>query len=112
MSISTDNETASSAGLDEQELAAASAAHAQNATVGDGRWTRHIVARCHQLALACFVLICAGVAGALFFGTYRGDSAVADATASVLTAAQQGSSALLTYAQIVWTVTLQTHGHS
>lgn len=97
MSISTDNETASTTGLNEQSHAAASAAHTQNTTVGGGRWTRNIVARCHQLALACFVLVCADVAGALFFGSYRGDSAAAAASALVLAAAQQGSSALLTY---------------
>lgn len=98
MSISNDNETTSTTNSEEQSPAAANTAHTPDKTAGSGRWMRHIVTRCHQPAVACFLLICAGVAGALFFGTYRGDSDASLASASVLTAAQQGSSALLTYA--------------
>lgn len=62
------------------------------------RWSRPLAARWRLVAVACVVLVVAGVAAELYFGQYRTDHDTSVATTSAVNAASQGSVALLSYA--------------
>ena len=62
------------------------------------RWTRRLAERWRLIAATCVVLVCAGVAVELYFGQYRTDHDSSGATSSAVSAASEGSVALLSYA--------------
>jgi Mce-associated membrane protein len=62
------------------------------------RWLRRVAARWRLIAVAGLLLVCAGAASGLYFGQYRTDHDNSTVSAAAVTAASEGSVALLSYA--------------